>query len=156
MQSRYVFFCSQVPDSGYVASSDRYRYSFPKSRSFPTSTHTAPRYVFLSVDKEESPDSEHRDVPLDIAAKSSALGGLNGQRLLRLLDPDIKNLRIYEYTECSCIIQNATQNREHIRDCLGRKTGFILFPCSSRCLQSFLTISFVIFSIFTVWNDGMR
>ena len=32
--------------------------------------------VFLSVDKEESPDSEHRDVPLDIAAKSSALGGL--------------------------------------------------------------------------------
>ena len=51
-------------------------YSFPKSRSFPTSTHTAPRYVFLSVDKEESPDSEHRDVPLDIAAKSSALGGL--------------------------------------------------------------------------------
>ncbi len=46
---------------------------------------------------------------------------------MRLLDPDIKNLRIYEYTECSCIIQNATQNREHIRDCLGRKTGFILF-----------------------------
>ena len=40
------------------------------------STHTAPRYVFLSVDKEESPDSEHRDVPPDIAAKSSALGGL--------------------------------------------------------------------------------
>ncbi len=38
--------------------------------------------------------------------------------------------RTFESTnmpECSCIIQNATQNREHIRDCLGRKTGFILF-----------------------------
>lgn len=44
-----------------------------------------------------------------------------------IITSSIKNLRIYEYTECSCIIQNATQNREHIRDCLGRKTGFILF-----------------------------
>ena len=132
MQSRYVFFCSQVPDSGYVASSDRYRYSFPKSRSFPTSTHTAPRYVFLSVDKEESPDSEHRDVPLDIAAKSSARGRLKmGNDFCVCLTLDIKEpFESTNNTECSCIIQNATQNREHIRDCLGRKTGFILFSVS--------------------------